>query len=209
MKRLLAINSMIVVYTSLAFAGGGIIPLEQDFPTKEHKVKQWFIYVAGGKSSLDISTKLTLPDPLNDGALDDSGTLLEVGGGYRFSDNIFTTLAYQHTALDIVTIHNLYVSINYQFSDVIFKPYVGILGGYSQLVWDERPHPVLPSEDLSSESAMYGIQAGMEYRLNDRWNLFAKYQYIVYDHTMDIKQGGDIIDHNSANNILIGVRYAF
>jgi opacity protein-like surface antigen len=101
------------------------------------------------------------------------------------------------------------VSANYQFSEIFLKPYIGLFVGYSQLDWDKRPHPVLPSEDLSSNFPMYGIQLGAEYDLNIQWSIFAKYQYADYQHTMDILWGRDTVSHDSANHILLGVRYAF
>jgi len=192
---------------NVSYAGGDIELVTEVIV--EETVPSWFVYVAGGGSSYDVSSKLTPHDTFTAGALDESGALFEGGVGYYFTQNIFATVAYQRSTLDIVYLNNYYASINYQFSDVFLKPYIGLLAGFSQLEWDESPYRLLQDNKFSSEFAMYGVQAGIEYDFTENWSLFGKYQYVSYDHHMDILWDRNTIDHNSAQNFLLGVRYAF
>jgi len=201
-KNILALMTFIA-FGSISYAGGDIEPVE------EESVPSWFVYLAGGGSSYDVSSKLTAPDTFVTGALDESAILFEGGVGYYFTSNIFATVAYQRSTLDIVHVNNYFASINYQFSDIFLKPYIGLLAGFSQLEWDEAPYRLLPDDKYTSEFAMYGLQAGVEYDFTENWSLFGKYQYIAHDHHMDILYGRNTIDHNSVQNFLLGVRYAF
>ena len=202
--------SLLVTLTlliSASHAGSNMIkPAEPVISIQENN---FFVYIAGGASFLDIDSDIALNATLIEGALDDNGAVGEIGVGYRYSENIFTTLTAQRTMLDIADIDNFYASINYQFSDVTAKPYIGALLGYSQLTWTESPHVVVLNEDLTSDGLMYGFQAGFEQTLTENWILFAKYQFIKYDHLMDIRSSASTIEHNYGQNILIGVRYAF
>jgi opacity protein-like surface antigen len=201
-KNILALMTLIT-FGGISYAGGDIESVE------EANVPSWFVYVAGGGSSYDVSSKLTAPDTFAQGTLDESATLFEAGLGYYFTPNIFTTATYQRSTLDIVHVNNYFVSINYQFSDIFLKPYIGLLAGLSQLEWDEAPYTLLPDEKFDSEFAMYGVQAGVEYDFTENWSLIGKYQYVAHDHHMDILRGRNTIAHNSAQNFLLGVRYAF
>jgi opacity protein-like surface antigen len=106
-------------------------------------------------------------------------------------------------------LNNYFASINYQFSDIFLKPYIGLLAGFSQLEWDEAPYRLLPDDKFTSEFSMYGVQAGVEYDFTENWSIIGKYQYVTHDHHMDILRGRNTIDHNSAQNFLLGGRYAF
>ncbi len=158
---------------------------------------------------MDIDSDIAPNTTFTEGALDDRGAVGEIGIGYRYGENIFTTFTAQRAMLDIADIDNFYASINYQFSNVTAKPYIGALLGYSQLTWSESPHVVVSNEDLISDGLMYGLQTGIEQVLTENWTLFAKYQFIKYDHLMDIRSSASTIEHNYGQNILIGVRYAF
>jgi len=198
--------------TSAAYAGGDIVEPEgsiSEISNQDSQDNGLFVYIAGGGAVLDTDSFLAPNAAFINGALDDTGTVGEVGAGYRYSKNIFATLAAQRTILDMVDIDNFYASINYQFTDVVANPYIGVLLGYSQLGWSESPHVVVANKDLSSDGLMYGLQAGIEQVLTENWTLFAKYQFIKYDHLMDIRSSASTIEHNYGQNILIGVRYAF
>jgi len=195
---------ILILFGGISHAGGDTAPA-----VEEESVPLWFVYVAGGGSSYDVTSKLTSTDTFTPGTLDDSATLFEAGLGYYFMPNIFVTASYQRSTLDIVHLNNYFASISYQLSDIFLKPYIGILAGYSQLEWDKRPYRWLPDEKFISGFAMYGVQAGVEYDITENLSVIGKYQYIKHSHSMDILRGRNIIDHNSAQNFLLGVRYAF
>ncbi len=214
-RTTLALTASMVLSMQIYAGESDIAPVESAtvIPVLQGETNDWFIYLAGGFSSLDVTSSVTLGADIFPDALDDKGSLIELGAGYRLSDNIFTTLAGQRTNLDFVTLDTVYASVNYQFSNVILKPYIGALAGYSKLSWDTRPHlpHVVPfNEDLSSTAGVYGIQAGVEQALGDSWSLFVKYQYLKYNqHIMEIDAAATTIEHNKAQNILGGIRYAF
>jgi len=197
----------LMLYSSTVYASG-------DFKRVSTSIKSvsstnLFVYLAGGASMLSIDSKLTPPDTFRAGSLDDKSSILELGVGYYINSEVFTTIALQYTPLDIVTIQNYYGSINYQLIDTPMRPYIGFILGYSTLQWNQKPHPTLSNENLESKFFMYGIQFGLEYDVLEKIKLFAKYQYIKHDHVMDILVGRDTIEHKSAQNFLLGVRYVF
>ncbi len=214
MKHITLVLSACIALSTGAYAGGDIEPVEpvMTAPVMEVESNDWFVYLAGGVSNLDVTSTVTAGADIFPDALDDKGSLVELGLGYRLSPNVFVTLSGQRTDLDFITLDTIYGSINYQFTDVILKPYIGVLAGYSTLNWDTRPHTphVAGDEDLTSTTGVYGVQVGLEYALTADWSLFGKYQYLKYsEHLMEIDKAATTIEHNSAQNILGGIRYAF
>lgn len=215
------LQSLVVLgtLTSLSYAGGNYmkpldpviaIPIQEIQPVKDN---DYFIYAGGGLSTVKIhqhgsSCLCTKPS-----AFDKDGEMVEIGVGYRYSENIFVTLAAQRTMLDIVDIDNVYASLNYQF-DVMANPYIGVLAGYSRLTWNEYPAIQSTSyvDDLESTGLMYGVQLGIQPQLTENWSLFAKYQFIKYEHLMNIRPNNgqrEEIEHDYGQNLLTGVRYGF
>jgi len=220
MKKITLAVSVCMTLSIQAYAGGDMVAVEpmMIMPMIEEDIvpNDWFVYIAGGVSTLDVTSSVSSTGRSNifPDSLDDKGSLVELGLGYRVSENVFTTLAGQRTNLDFVTLDTVYASLNYQFVDVMLKPYIGVLAGYSKLHWDTRPHTphqINPFvEDLTSTAGVYGAQIGIEQTLNENWSLFGKYQYLKYnEHVMDIDETATTIEHNSAQNILGGIRYAF
>lgn len=212
MKISLKVTGILAALSSGCYAGGDIVaPIE---PAIEEVIttvnnNDYFIYGAVGRAALDVESTLAVDATFTNGTFDDRGSVFELGAGYRFNDNVFSTISVQRTALDIVNIDNYYASINYQFSDVTAKPYIGVLLGYSRLKWSPRPHEMLINEKLISDDPMYGIQVGLEHTFIEDWSLFAKYQFIKYDHLMDIRNNTNIIEHDDGQNLLLGVQYGF
>jgi outer membrane protein W len=211
-KISLRVTGVLVALFSGCYASSNIdAPAESAMEEVKTTINDYdyFIYSAVGGTALDIESSRGAGATFTDGTFDDRGSMFELGAGYRFNDNVFSTISVQRTALDIVDIDNYYASINYQFSDVTAKPYIGILLGYSRLKWSPRPHEMLINEKLISDDPMYGIQIGVEHTFRDNWALFATYQLIKYDHLMDIQNGTSIIEHDSSRNLLLGVSYGF
>jgi len=212
MKTLQHYLSLFILTSVIAYAGGNIVKEEAPapiIPVVLEETNPYFVYLAGGVAYLSGEDTLATGNTFTAGALDDEGSVYELGVGYRYTDNIFATLAVQRTTLDIADIDNIYASINYQFSDVMLKPYIGLVAGYSKLEWSEAPHVVLSNKDLDSDGAMYGVQAGLEFELSTNWSVFGKYQFITYDHLMDIRNNASTIEHKDTQNLLLGVRYGF
>lgn len=212
MKISLRVTGVLVALLSGCYADGNIdAPIESAMEEAKTIIKDndYFVYGAVGGTALDVESSLAVGATFTDGTFDDRGSMFELGAGYRFNNNVFSTISIQRTTLDIVDIDNYYASINYQFSDVTAKPYIGVLLGYSRLKWSPRPHEMLINEKLISDDPMYGIQIGVEHTLRKDWSLFATYQLIKYDHLMDIQNGTNIIEHDGSKNLLLGVSYGF
>jgi len=196
-------------------AGGDFVsPLEPEINIpdqiiEEEDILHYGVFLSGGISFVNVDANPSNASEYNDGALASSGGLFEIGFRYRFNKDMFTTVNYQVALLDMAHINNYYVSINYQFSQSSFNPYIGAILGGSQLNWSDDPHKVLIDRDLTSESSVYGVQIGMNKLFNEHWGYSAKYQFLKYDHELDIQAGRKSIKHTSGQNLLVGVEYAF
>jgi opacity protein-like surface antigen len=207
------IISSLVLLSTMAYSGGAFVevtePVEPVIEIQTVDKKDLFVFAAGGGAFFDVKSKLASGDSFIQGALDDTGVVFEVGAGYKVNENIFMELAYQRSALEIADVDTGYLSINYLFPETVLNPYVGVLAGYSRLKWSQRPHVMILNEDLTSDSGIYGFQAGADIALSESLSFGVKYQYIVYDHFMDIQDGRSTIAHESAQNILAGLKYSF
>jgi len=173
--------------------------------------KDFFLFASGGISLFNTEIKHQVDTTFVKGYADDKSAVFEIGIGYKINENLFTELAYQRSMLDIADVDSGYLSLNYQFSDSMLNPYVGILGGYSKLKWDKRPYNMLVNENLISTSFLYGVQTGLNLSIPDTNNFYitAKYKYIRLDHFMNIRSNMATIEHNSVQNLLLGIKYEF
>lgn len=203
MKLKLLYAGILTILTLNCHAGGGLNPF-----TGIDKSK-FSVFIAGGANELGVNTSLAPNTTLTDGAIDDSGKVLEFGVGFTHSKRIFSTVAVQRNALDIADIDNIYGSINYQFPMKKAQPFIGALVGYSQLNWSKRPYPVFINENLKSKSFIYGLQVGIEKEVSKNYSIFMKYQYIKYDHEIEILNNTSNIEHDSGQSLLIGMQYIF
>lgn len=213
--KMIGMLSALLLSSSTLYAGGDFEIIEpyskiDNEPIVEKEdIKKGFISVSGGASFLAIDSSLENGTDFNSGTLDTTGGLVEVNAGYRFNREVFSTIAYQASFLDIATIHNFYASINYQFDNDRFNPYIGALLGSSTLNWSEDPYLVLIDKDLTSESLMYGVQAGFKNELKEDLYLATRLQFIKYNHELDIRNNRSNVIHNSAINLSVGVQYEF
>lgn len=201
------LSLLVMIPTFGIFAGGNAQPTQADISGK-HKV---FIYGAGGISLWNVETNPSSALSYSAGALDDSGSVLETGLGYRWNEKLFSTLSYQRIKLDAATINLSFLSLNYQFSDSNFRPYVGVIAGYGSLIWDKAPDEVGTDSDLTSRAMAYGLQTGVSVEVNSNLSVFAKYEIISNDYTIDIytPDPKKTIEHKSLQNLVLGVKYAF
>jgi len=203
--------------SSLLFSEGGVLPpIEKEVKKKEvtpqiveSKSDGYSISFSGGFSLLGSLSNLPSNEQKS-GLLKTKKNVIEIGLEKKINKNLFTTLSGQRTDLDLGKLNSIYGSVNYQFVDTQMQPYLGFFLGYSKLDWDSRPF-ITPRfvEDLSSKSFMYGLQAGVEYGVTEDWTLLAKYQFVEYDHKLDIDRGAYHVTHDYAQNILVGVKYGF
>ena len=145
---------------------------------------------------------------VSEDSLDKSGITFDIGVGYYFNDKIFSTLNYQNMSFDNINLHNTYLSVNYLLVENIdskFKPYLGLIGGYSYLKWDEAPIPNTTDNDYNSGQFFTGIQFGVNYSFNDDIDFYGKVQHNNIEQNTYIK--GDLLKHENSNLFLIGFSY--
>ena len=170
----------------------------------------YYLFAAGGGALWSLDTRLAKNHSLKSSALGKKGALFELGAGYRFSSKFFGEFAYQHALLPIARIDNVYISLNYRFFETEKATmYVGALAGYSRLKWTQNPHKVLYYKNLTSKHTIFGMQLGASYALTDHLSLTAKYQYIRYQHRLNILTTASTVEHTAAHQILAGIRYQF
>jgi hypothetical protein len=206
-----------MLITTIIYSGGTFMDIIYDWEdpnitiVEEDSNKSYFVFLNAGMSSFGVDSELEPNHSFNSGALDDSSTSFELGFGYNINKDVFATMSFQKSMLDIADISNLELSINYQFSNLAInaKPFVGFLIGKSTLKWSKEPHVVKFDKDLTSKSPVYGIQAGIKKRLVKDWYIVGMYKLMFYNHEMDIRNQKSIIEHNSEQNLFLGVQYEF
>ena len=209
MKKGVSLTTALILLSSVAYAGGDKSILDV-VPIQLNK-ESFFIYAAGGITGADVASSLRPNINVFLEALDDSGSVWEAGVGYRYTKDVFTTLSIQGASLDLIDMYNYNASINYRFSDLFIMPYFGAIIGYSNLEWQEIPVDTTGRSveaKLDADHVTFGFQAGADYEITDNFTLFGKYQYLNYDHMMEIFQASDI-NHANMQHIQGGVRYEF
>ena len=213
MKKNLIALSMILPCT--IFAGGDLVETQAIEPVLSMKTVEvvqendFFVFASGGASFFQVDTKLRQGKNFTNGTRDNEAGAFEVGVGYKIQENIFTELAFQQSILDNADVQTIYMSMNYAFEVDMLNPYIGALIGYSQLEWDPTPYTAGIAKDLTSDSSIYGVQAGASYPIMEDLSLAAKYQYIVYDHILEITKNTGGIEHKDAQQVFGGLKYEF
>jgi len=165
--------------------------------------KDLFVYLSLGLSTITSD----IDSSSRNISLDEDGINIDLGVGYRFRDIVFSTLSYQRAIFNEVNIDNLYVSLNYQFSEIPLKPYVGVLIVFSQLEWSKYPISGTNVNDNKSTTLLGGLQLGIEYSFSDDWSIFGEYQILKNEHKTNIL--GDNLKIAFQNNLNVGVSYKF
>lgn len=175
---------------------------------KSNFMEDHFLYLSGGLTNNSIDNKLT-EGQFSKGALDDKGSFLEAGVGYRFSQSIFSTVSFQKEKLDLIDKKNYLFSLNYQLNDTFLTPYLGAIGGYSDLKWNKPPYDLQDNNNFDSSSFVFGAQVGIEHSLTEKTKIFSSYQFIKSDHKMNILYELNTIEHNNNQNVQVGFKYEF
>lgn len=151
---------------------------------------RWFASIGAGANQHDAELRTDsgvitlLSDP------SDNGTPIVAALGYHFSQNWFTELEYTYLDADETELQNLALSINYQWAlGQNWDMYIGLVGGGSTLDWQENPIFATTIETENEENYLGG-QIGLKARLNDRWSIHGKYQYLDLEHNTLLQPQG-------------------
>jgi len=128
----------------------------------------------------------------------------EFGLGYRFNKNYTSTLSIQRLINTQTYINNILLSLNYQFTKILLKPYIGVVTGYSILHWKKSPTDIESSTDNKiATSRLIGGHIGIEYPINNNFSIYSSYQYIPIKHTTILSD--DNIKHNIEHSLQFGI----
>lgn len=167
---------------------------------------KWF--VSGGLGSSKVSTKDNTNANLINQAKDTKASLLELGIGRYMKNNISAELSYQTQKLEIVRFNQLLLGLNYHFKEISntnFTPFIGVNIGISSLKWSGNPFGTSTRQDKTSSEFVYGVNLGVNYKLDDNWYFYTKYQYLKPSHKTYINNNS--LNHNSLSNIVFGIKY--
>ena len=111
--------------------------------------------------------------------------------------------------MDIIEFTDFYTSINGQYTKSSYKPYIGTIVGYSEIVYVYDLIKDTTSKKSKGGNFFVGVQAGINKKLKEKLNLVMQYQLLKYDHKSNINRNNDNLKHKWQNNLMMGVRYDF
>lgn len=195
-----------------------ITPIVKKEPIKKIVVKQsspivfisnpkFFVLASIGYSKLKVNSSVSSAILVSD-ALDNTAFIYDFGLGYRYDKSIFTTVNIARIPLDMVDITNFYLTINHQWVDIVYNPYIGGLLGFSEIVYTNNPILNTTSKDIKGTNYLVGMQVGIDKKIEKNIKGFIQYQIIKLNHKSNINATTSI-EHNWQNNLFIGLRCDF
>jgi hypothetical protein len=182
-----------------------------DYNYLEDEYKDFFVGLNIGISKQTIKQSNISGNLILGRELEDSGFLYGLEGGYNFNRNFFITLNYQHTDSKDTVFDTLFTSLNYKFDKVLFfYPYIGALGGYSRMTWENYPIVSMHS-DNEAKSFVGGAQVGSEIPIAGDVSIYLLYRYWLMTFKTNVSQDANSkeIKHENEQNINLGVKYSF
>lgn len=168
-----------------------------------------FMDVSTGYSNIPY-TKKDKQGSIDLDNLDENAYSYDLALGYKFSKNIFSTINYQYSNLDEMEFDDYYLTFNYQFQKRL-KPYIGFLLGKSFLHYKKDLLKSSTSKNYTSGSFLYGVQAGLEYKLSTNLSFIPRFIYSRTNHGTNLisSPAKSNIEHNYKSHILFGLRLLF
>jgi len=163
----------------------------------------YYIQVSIGSSN--INTNINGDSSLVN-KIDDNGFASNFSIGYIYSNNYFADVSFQRASYDQIDTNNFYLSGNYQFDNVLLKPYIGLILGYSELLWIKDPLNNAQTRNTKSAKFNYGLQFGLQKKLKNKLSAILYYQLLKNNHKTIIQQDTGI-NQDSQSNILFGLKY--
>ena len=136
------------------------------------------------------------------------GMGLEIG--YKYNKNYFTTLNYQELNFVDTSFVDYFITMNYQFNNIRYKPFIGAIVGRSNMKWDKYPIVATIIDDKVSDT-FAGLQAGVEHPINKKVSFMITYQHLEIDHItyLNTPSAKSKIINDNLKNLLLGIRYLF
>jgi len=186
---------------------------EDTIETQENPYRdtRFFIGLSGGFSKFDMSEKYTPTTIILDNQPKDAGYTYGVELGYYFNKSIFATLNYQRTDLENLYFDNVFASLNYMVRAFdSLSPYIGIIGGYNIMTWENYPLDTVISYENSS-SFFTGLQVGNDIALGEYISIYMFYRYLKIENSTEIVTASSKgeIKHNNEQNFNLGLKFNF
>jgi len=179
---------------------------------KSFSKTRFFLSANFGTSQIDISNNIP-NDQLNDNILDNKGSFYNLGFGYLYNEDLFTTLDYSLSKYGIFNINNFSSSFNYKlkgiFSDKTYYTYLGGVLGLSKFRFSKKPIQNSIMKTSSIVEPFYGLKFGLVKQINYRLYIIVNYDYLLTNHKIYLNQGISKIEYTNQNSISLGVHYAF
>lgn len=124
------------------------------------------------------------------------------------------TLSYTYSKNSELKHQYLLAGLNkyYTPSSTKLNLYAGVLVGYGQIDWSYNPLNSTKSSDTTTNSSIYGLQAGMQYPINKKYDFTLNTKYLVHDYETDLKPSNTVsstIEHKYTASIGMGIVYRF
>lgn len=177
----------------------------------EEKRKDSFLSLFIGINKVSVDDKNISSFNLKEKAFDDRNLFYQFSYGQYLNDKISAEINFSQTKLDLATITNALVEINYDV-DLPINTFIGLNIGYSKLKWDKSPsHQITTINTNNSNSFAYGFQIGSKYELYKDISLLLKYQFINHNEHKTILNIGTYgeLNHKFSQQLSFGLRYAF
>jgi len=136
-----------------------------------------------------------------------SNYALEIG--YRFENDLFTSVEYMRVDSSDITMDSILVSLNYQLLETKYAPYLGVSLGHSMMTRDHSPIANVNYSDVQSESLIGGFNFGLIYNDYESLKPYIAYSYLMMDHKASLitSTGKSTLEHTKLHNLKIGVRF--
>lgn len=179
--------------------------------TESKKDNSFFIGLTAGFSKIRVNqNNISGNLPLNF-VLQNYGINYGVEAGYYINNNIFMTLNYQKTDLKNVSFDNAFGTLDYKFDKICsISPYIGLLGGYGMMTWQNSPIDSVTTTD-SSSNFIGGLQVGSDIPISNEISMYIFYRYIMLDYVTNLKTdtAEKKVEYSRDHNFNIGIKYNF
>jgi|GEM_PF-2574358 len=180
----------------------------QEYKTQSNHEK-YFVGASINYNLLSITTEDKVGSIILNSMPNNDATSIELEAGLKIQNYIFSA-NYEMANLDDVSMNSLYLSLDYQFKNIL-NPFIGLSLGMSNLTWQIDPLTNSTIKDKKLSSFMYGVEAGIEYQVYKNWyiNTTAKYQKLDFNTVLISSPAKSEILHKDKSSLGIGLRYYF
>ena len=138
-------------------------------------------------------------------ALDNSALNIKGNYGQYFTkDEFFVTAGFAFLQLKQANLKNINTSVNWQSNiDDDLDGFIGVKAGVSYLTWDITLDEA--SVSTTSTSPLFGIHAGLEYKIDEKTSIMLIGEYTRYSHKTQIPNGTLTLDSDAG--VFIGFKF--